>query len=536
MIVRLGLVLLIGFFVTLVMPVQTAEAANDRPPAPAATPVSLPGEGWWLWVFTNGLITQPNDQNIVATNGTSMTVAVPFVTTNTSGIFFGNQRLSSVGYQQYNNSNGWPNRFTYVDSSNLSVGSTQPSTNATAKLSVPTIPGTYYYQLKLTYSRGDPITVYSDVFAITVVPKPIDATGLVVTANQKSVLWGQQIGLNAQPMPTNSTATIGWRANPSDPKFGVFSSTSGQKTSFTTKAPADKGDAVLKNDSGTPINLTATATNSDHSTVEGTASATLGGVYPITVQRGENFNVKPDALNGVQYPSNPENTDFRWFIYKDQTGTAEYTPSTSENLVQNKDTLQWQNVQAPQGKLYYQLVVTFNKGTNSAFSWYTNIAPLTITATNPELHAVPNLQFALSSGTNPTIADFYKPKGVMMQYAQSKMVNTANWDGNNAGVLAITSGGSQWRLNVQFSPFKNMTTQRNLGGSSGGTAEFSLHFADGTKMEAKDDSQPVTLYNGATQNVTTTTSNDTSLNIPQTASIQPGTYQSTATWTLVKAP
>jgi len=279
--------------------------------------------------------------------------------------------------------------------------------------------------------------------------------------------------------------------------------------------------------------LTATATNSDHSTVEGTASATLGGVYPITVQRGENFNVKPDALNGVQYPSNP---DFRWFIYKDQTGTTEYTPSTSEHLVQNTDTLQWQNVQAPQGKLYYQLVVTFNKGTSSAFSWYTNIAPLTITATNPELHAVPNLQFALSSGTNPTIADFYKASGVMMQYAPSKMVNSVNWDGNNAGVLAITSGGSQWRLNVQFSPFKNMTTQRNLGGSSGGTAAFSLHFADGTTMAAKDDSQPVTLYNGATQNVTTTTSTDTSLKIPQTASIQPGTYQSTATWTLVKAP
>lgn len=529
MIVRLGLVLLIGFFVTLVMPVQTTEAANDRPQA-SETP-SQPGGWGWLW-FYNGLITQPNDQNIVATNGTSMTVAVPLETTNIRGILgIVNQHLVSVGYKQYNNANGWPNSFTDVGSGNLSVEPT--STDATAKLSVPTTPGTYYYQLQLTYNNGSPQTVYSDVFAITVMPKPIDATGLVVTADQKSVLWGQQIGLNAQPMPTNSTATIGWRANPSDPKFGVFSSTSGQKTSFTTKAPANKGDAVLQNDSGTQINLTATATNSDYSSVEGTASATLGGVYPITVQRGENFNVKPVALNDVQYPSNP---DFKWFIYKDQTGTDEYKASTSEHLVQNTDTLQWQNVQAPQGKLYYQLVVTFNKGTSSEFSWYTNIAPLTITATNPELHAVPNLQFALSSGTNPTIADFYKPNGVMMQYAPSKMVNTANWDGNNAGVLAITSGGSQWRLNVQFSPFKNMTTQRNLGGSSGGTAAFSLHFADGTTMAAKDDSQPVTLYNGATQNVTTTTSTDTSLKIPQTASIQPGTYQSTATWTLVKAP
>lgn len=45
MIVRLGLVLLIGFFVTLVMPVQTGEAANDRPQAPAESPVSQPGGG-----------------------------------------------------------------------------------------------------------------------------------------------------------------------------------------------------------------------------------------------------------------------------------------------------------------------------------------------------------------------------------------------------------------------------------------------------------------------------------------------------------
>lgn len=110
-------------------PVQTGEAANDRPPAPAATPVSPLGQGWWFLVFTNGLMTQPSDQNIVATNGSSMTVAVSLVTTNTSGIFgIGNQRLSSVGYQQYNNSNGWPNRFTDVGSGNLSVGSNQPST------------------------------------------------------------------------------------------------------------------------------------------------------------------------------------------------------------------------------------------------------------------------------------------------------------------------------------------------------------------------------------------------------------------------
>ena len=79
-------------------PQAKGEAANDRPPAPAATPVSPLGQGWWFLVFTNGLMTQPSDQNIVATNGSSMTVAVPLVTTNANGIFgIGNQRLSPVG-------------------------------------------------------------------------------------------------------------------------------------------------------------------------------------------------------------------------------------------------------------------------------------------------------------------------------------------------------------------------------------------------------------------------------------------------------
>ncbi len=67
-------------------PVQTGEAANDRPPAPAATPVSPLGQTWSFILFygvsKNGLITQPGDQSVVATAGTNMSVNVPLVTTN----------------------------------------------------------------------------------------------------------------------------------------------------------------------------------------------------------------------------------------------------------------------------------------------------------------------------------------------------------------------------------------------------------------------------------------------------------------------
>ena len=67
-------------------PVQTGEAANDRPPAPAATPVSPLGQTWSFILFygvsKNGLITQPGDQSVVAAAGTSMSGNVPLVTTN----------------------------------------------------------------------------------------------------------------------------------------------------------------------------------------------------------------------------------------------------------------------------------------------------------------------------------------------------------------------------------------------------------------------------------------------------------------------
>ena len=46
-------------------PQAKGEAANDRPPAPAATPVSPLGQGWWFLVFTNGLMTQPSDQRML---------------------------------------------------------------------------------------------------------------------------------------------------------------------------------------------------------------------------------------------------------------------------------------------------------------------------------------------------------------------------------------------------------------------------------------------------------------------------------------
>ena len=186
-----------------------------------------------------------------------------------------------------------------------------------------------------------------------------------------------------------------------------------------------------------------------------------------------------------------------------------------EQITNNTDTLNWQNIQAAAGTLYYQLEVEFDSGQKSY--WYSNIAPLTITASAPQLHAVPNLQFALSSGANPSIADFYAAQGVTMVYQPSTIANQTNWDGNNHGALAIAGGGSTWSLNVQFSPFKNQTTQHYLSTETGGSAAVTLHFADGTAAQAKDDRQPVTVYSKVTKDVTTTTATTTSLQVPQTS-------------------
>lgn len=287
----------------------------------------------------------------------------------------------------------------------------------------------------------------------------------------------------------------------------------------------------MQTNAGTIVDFTATATNPDHSTIKGSSSVTFGGLNPLTVQRGSSFSIKPAALDGAVYPGTPH---FEWILYKDRSGNV-YTPSSSEHITQHSDTLQWQDIQAAPQQLYYQLLVSF-KTSQGTMYWKTNIAPLTITVSAPQLHAVPNLQFALSSGANPSIADFYAAQGVTMVYQPSTIANQTNWDGNNHGALAVAGGGSTWSLNVQFSPFKNQTTQHYLSTENGGSAAVTLHFADGTAAQAKDDRQPVTVYNKVTKDVTTTTATTTSLQVPQTSTVQPGTYQSTATWTLVKAP
>nr|WP_274805026.1 protein export cytoplasm protein SecA2 ATPase RNA helicase [Lacticaseibacillus rhamnosus] len=505
--------------------------ADSRPTDPVATPVSPAGQyfSWWFikLVNRNGLVTQPSDQSVVATTGSTMTVNVPMVTTNANGIFgFGAQRLSSASYQQYNATTGWPNQFKNMT---VDVDTDNPTTSAIAHLPVSTTPGTRYYQMKLTYTDNNPKTIYSGVFAITVVPKPVNATGITVTGQPLSALWGQQIGLTSQLQPTNSTATVAWQESVSG--LGDFTNTTGKNTNFKSQAPQNMKDAALQTNNGTPVTFTATATNDDKTTVSGKVQATIGGLNPLTVQRGTSFSVKPAALDGVTYPSKPT---FKWHLYKDQKGSQDYSPVAGEQITNNTDTLNWQNIQAAAGTLYYQLEVEFDSGQKSY--WYSNIAPLTITASAPQLHAVPNLQFALSSGANPSIADFYAAQGVTMVYQPSTIANQTNWDGNNHGALAVAGGGSTWSLNVQFSPFKNQTTQHYLSTENGGSAAVTLHFADGTAAQAKDDRQPVTVYNKVTKDVTTTTATTTSLQVPQTSTVQPGTYQSTATWTLVKAP
>ncbi|EGF47306.1 Extracellular protein, partial [Lacticaseibacillus rhamnosus MTCC 5462] len=64
--------------------------ADSRPADPVATPVSPAGQyfSWWFikLVNRNGLVTQPSDQSVVATTGSTMTVNVPMVTTNANGI------------------------------------------------------------------------------------------------------------------------------------------------------------------------------------------------------------------------------------------------------------------------------------------------------------------------------------------------------------------------------------------------------------------------------------------------------------------
>ncbi|WP_279404027.1 protein export cytoplasm protein SecA2 ATPase RNA helicase [Secundilactobacillus kimchicus] len=400
---------------------------------------------------------------------------------------------------------------------------------------MPTTPGTYYYQLKLQFTDGSPKTIYSEVFSITVVPQPVKAIGVAPTANPQEVLWGQPSRVQANLNPSNSTAIVSWQSSAPAGQTASLSNSTGNSTLLYTPNPSpdeDKGDnAAFWADNGTPMTVTATATNDDKSTVTGEAKVTLGGLHPLTVEKGQAISLKPAALNNVSYPGTPQ---FSWRIYDANKKT--YSLQTGETAELNKDTFKWNNVQGSSNKMYYQLVVGFKNDKGTTY-WYSNIAPITITTTTktPTLIAVPDLAFRLSSGQDPTVADFYQSSGVKLNYVTPANLKAPTYDGNKAGAIAVGGKNVPWTLSVAFSAFKS-TAGNYLATSAGGAATIGLQLSTGAAVTLKDNNQAQQVAQSSVSDFSATVDNKSSLVFGQIPSIKAGTYQSTATWTLVKGP
>lgn len=524
---------------TVFMSAGRAAADTSAPADPTGdTAPSELGKYWsFLVIFSgvdqNGFVVELSDLNVVATSGTTMNVNVASQVTNDGGFLeFGTKKVKAVSYRRYNS--GWGSTFTSANK--YSDAGNHPTSSLDSNLSVPTTPGTYYYQLRLQFNNGSPSMVYSNVFAITVVPKPVKAVEISPTANPAEVLWGQPSRVQANLSPSNSTAVVSWQPNPPTGQTATVSNSTGISTllntpDLTTEPGEPKDPTLLQTDNGTPMSVTATATNDDNSKVTGEAKVTLGGLHPLTVEKGQAISLKPAALNNVSYPGTPQ---FSWRIYDANKKT--YTLKTGETAELNKDTFKWNNVQGSSNKMYYQLVVGFKNDKGTTY-WYSNIAPITITTTTktPTLIAVPDLAFRLSSGQDPTVADFYQSGGVKLNYVAPDNLKALTYDGNKAGAIAVGGKNVPWTLSVAFSPFKS-TAGNYLATSAGGAATIGLQLSTGAAVTLKDNNQAQQVAQSSVSDFSATVDNRSSLVFGQIPSIKAGTYQSTATWTLVKGP
>lgn len=412
----------------------------------------------------------------------------------------------------------------------------EPDMDLNIEFPVSTNPGVHYVQLKITFDHKGPFDatpddVYSEVFAVTMTP--YGASEVAVNPDPQLVLWGQPAPVQAVLTPAQANPPVTW-TTPSDAP-GTLTQTTGIETTFQSTVLTDATDSRLKTPNGTTTTVTATAHNSAVFEKTGTGNITLGGVTPIAVERGEPLRFGPDGLADTI----PANATYQWVIY-DASYNA-YTPKPNENAVLDARDFQWNNVQANGANaMFYQLQVTVPGDGTAPQTWYSNIAPITITDNPlaPTLITVPNLSFANGDGTNPTIADFYDSPVTMLEYQKPQDRARATYDGNNNGQLIVKSRQTGWSLSVAFAPFVNQKTGKPLMGS---TQEPSilLNFAGTGQTTAPVNNSPSLVAD------VKATDPDTSLNttltsgmlmVRQTKQIEVGTYDSTATWTLTQAP
>ncbi|KRM34940.1 extracellular protein [Agrilactobacillus composti DSM 18527 = JCM 14202] len=493
-----------------------AKAADSAPsPENAVTPA-----GWdifWGLFIYNGISAQPSDKNVVQ----SATTTINFTSTSKDAWFFGYpNKINSVSVREYVGGK-------WVDAASVAdLTKKEPYADVAVNFTNLSV-GTHYYQISVSY--GNNTKAYSRVVTVNVLPQPVDAISLNPKPVRSTLFWGETTGINSNIQPSNSTTMVNWALD--NTNLGTFSSSTGIQNNFTTTLQPT--DANLKQASGLKAGITTTAQNPSGSIVSGSTSVTIGGLLPQKTTEGDTFAYYPAILDEVQYPASAQ-VGYSWQIF-DANYKLLSNPGGKTTL--NTKTFNWEKVPLPSSGIYYlKLNITLTQSGQTT-TWQSNYTPLTVDPAVVKLIAVPNLLFNKFDGTNyttPNIQDFYNPAGLTLNYVPKGNVKaSSNYDGNNNDLLAVS--GKKWTLTVGFSPFRNTDNQKYLTTATGGAAQFNLN-VNGQNFAASDNSTPVTLFTNSANSYTGNLTNSTTLKIPQVKTVTPGTYQSTATWTLIKAP
>lgn len=495
-----------------------------------------------------GFTQQPQkEQYIIA--GSSADLAVK----TTSWVLLGRRTANVYGWKQ-NPDGSWGNKTYYKEAKGtFYAASTQK--NISIELDGLT-EGNYYFQVESVLETNvilQNITYYSELAKVTVVPNDIPATSVTIGDKNPYVIFEKTAyPTNVTTTPNNATSKITWSnrfidSNATD-QF-TFSPEVGRYTHLESESPSENlVNSVNKSTMapGIPTVITATATNSDGSTVKGQKQAYYGGLRAKEVDVNSSFNWSLDST-GINELSAISESNTGWKYeweyvnestgkttklsqYPDLTGISNYTGSVTKltDLVATQNLLSFapnspfikEAQEASDVGNHYSLRVSFSttvknqdSGKNETKVIRSNKAQLRVLKKELKLLKVPSFNF----GSIPS------------NYIYEGNNNTPITSNNDTLSVKDTRDVIDgWSLNVSMTPFNS-----NLNNKL--TSKVTLNLTGSPSLEASfmDDNSSIQLLHD-------TGNKDYSLNgkiifnpNPKVTLTKDETFSSKLQWTLV---
>ncbi|ERL64393.1 hypothetical protein L248_0935 [Schleiferilactobacillus shenzhenensis LY-73] len=499
------------------VPVAGAEIGPEFPASPPGSAGKSTYGLFTIWWVNYGFMSPPADTSTAQ----GQHVLIPITTTAYSGFpmpWFFSKHVRSVSVREYVG----PGLWAPLPVQTPTITEVDPTASFTVDLGVANRVGTRYVQFSVTYTDGH--VIRSGVVALTTVPKPVNATDLAPTATPPTIFWGQSAAIAAHLMPDNSTGSVTWSLQPA--AAGTLNPADGTTTQLTPKDVQPNDPYLQYNPAGLQTTLQAQVTNPDGSRLTRQTQVIIGGLTPQTAAAGSTFSYRPAALNPAAFPAGAT-VRYQWTLQKPSRQSVS-PPGTTLN----QPDFRWTNIPGnAAGEYFLQLTVIFTTGGHD-FQWVSNVTTLWVNPAAIRLRAVPNLTFMLAGGGGnrvPTGDDLNAAAGTMLVYQAGQTRTGAAFDGNDQGRLLVD--GSQWSLAVAVSPFTNTATNAPLNVTP--ILELTLN---GTRQTIPADGGSITVLKNQRDALAAAMDDQTTLLIPQTPLVPPGTYQADVTWTVTTAP